>query len=245
MSQSEEREKGLPPSKTTLSGEHDSRTKAKSPVQQERPDSPEPSCVSMKSDRSMGLSIHFKDKHSSETQIQQERPDSPEPSCVSMKSDRSMKKPPKFKRKRPSETQIQQERPDSPEPSCVSMKSDWSNNHIINFKDGQHSAEQRVHQERSEVPSGQSAQEHQTDLDSIFMLLEENIVTFVKNELKRFHRVLSPDYPECSERQREDEEVVDGEEEEQRRSSREAFLQITLHFLRRMKQEELADSLQS
>ncbi|XP_078142476.1 protein NLRC3-like isoform X2 [Centroberyx gerrardi] len=177
--------------------------------------------------------------------VQQERPDSPEPSCVSMKSDRSMEKPPKFKRKRPSETQIQQERPDSPEPSCVSMKSDRSKVRIINSKDGQHSAEQRVHQERSEVPSGQSAQEHQTDLDSIFMLLEENIVTFVKNELKRFHRVLSPDYPECSERQREDEEVVDGEEEEQRSSSREAFLQITLHFLRRMKQEELADSLQS
>ncbi|XP_078147772.1 protein NLRC3-like isoform X3 [Centroberyx gerrardi] len=77
------------------------------------------------------------------------------------------------------------------------------------------------------------------------MLLEENIVTFVKNELKRFQRVLSPDYPECLERQREDEEDVDGEEEEQRRSSREAFLQITLLFLRRMKQEELADSLQS
>ncbi|XP_078142466.1 uncharacterized protein LOC144540615 [Centroberyx gerrardi] len=245
MSQSEEREEGLPPSKTTLSGEHDSRTKAKSPVQQERPDSPEPSCVSMKSDRSIGLSINFKDKHRSENKIQQERPDSPEPSCVSMKSDWSMMQPPKFKRKRPSETTIQQERPDSPEPSCVSMKSDQSIDHFINFKDGQHSAEQRVHQERSEVPSGQSAQEHQTDLDSIFMLLEENIVTFVKNELKRFHRVLSPDYPECSERQREDEEVVDGEEEEQRRSSREAFLQITLHFLRRMKQEELADSLQS
>ncbi|XP_071371536.1 NACHT, LRR and PYD domains-containing protein 12-like isoform X2 [Centroberyx affinis] len=162
-----------------------------------------------------------------------------------MKSDRSMNRPITFKDKHSSETTIQQERPDSPEPSCVSMKSDLSIDRLIDFKDGQHSAEQRVHQERSEVPSGQSAQEHQTDLDSIFMLLEENIVTFVKNELKRCHRVLSPDYPECSERQREDEEVVDGEEEEQRRSSREAFLQITLHFLRRMKQEELADSLQS
>uniref|UniRef100_UPI003AAAFBCB protein NLRC3-like n=1 Tax=Centroberyx gerrardi TaxID=166262 RepID=UPI003AAAFBCB len=67
---------------------------------------------------------------------------------------------------------------------------------------------------------------------------------FVKNELKKFQNVLSPDYPECLERQREDEEVVDGEEEEQRRS-REALLKITLHFLRRMKQEELADSLES
>ncbi|XP_078147307.1 uncharacterized protein LOC139918847 [Centroberyx gerrardi] len=207
MSQSEEREEGLPPSKTTLSGEHDSRTKAESPVQQERPDSPEPSCVSMKSDRSMEPPIVFKRQHSSETKIQQERPDSPEPSCVSMKSDRS-------------------------------------NDRLIDFKDGQHS-EQRVQQQRKEVPSGQSAQEHQTDLDSIFMLLEENIVTFVKNELKRIQGILSPDYPECSERQREDEEVVDGEEEEQRRSSRKAFLQITLQFLRRMKQEELADSLQS
>ncbi|XP_071390664.1 NACHT, LRR and PYD domains-containing protein 12-like [Centroberyx affinis] len=139
---------------------------------------------------------------------------------------------------------MQQERAESPVPSCVSMKSDEFMDHPLLFKDGQHSTEQRVHQERSEVASGQSVQEHQTDLNSIFMLLEENIVTFVKNELKRFQRVLSLDYPECLERQREDEEDMDSEDEEQR-SSREAFLQITLHFLRRMKQEELADSLQS
>ncbi|KAI3363897.1 hypothetical protein L3Q82_001491 [Scortum barcoo] len=43
---------------------------------------------------------------------------------------------------------------------------------------------------------------------------------------------------------RQDEEV-DSEEEEQKRSSREAFLKITLHFLRKIKQEELADCLQS
>ncbi|XP_073325537.1 uncharacterized protein [Pagrus major] len=96
-----------------------------------------------------------------------------------------------------------------------------------------------------QVLSGQSVQQHPTDLDSIFKHLEENVVTFVKNELKKFQKVLSPDYPECSERQSEDEEVLDGEEEEQRRSSREAFLKITLNFLRRMKQEELADCLQS
>ncbi|TDG96028.1 hypothetical protein EPR50_G00235310 [Perca flavescens] len=71
------------------------------------------------------------------------------------------------------------------------------------------------------------------------VLLEENIVTFVKNELKKIQKVLNPDYPECSESQR------DNEDEEQRRSSREAFLKITLHFLRRMKQDELADCLQS
>lgn len=68
---------------------------------------------------------------------------------------------------------------------------------------------------------------------------------FVKNELKRFQKVLSSDYPACLESQREDEELLDAEEEEQRRSSREAFLKILLHFLRRMNQEELANDLQS
>ncbi|XP_044232295.1 NLR family CARD domain-containing protein 3-like isoform X1 [Thunnus albacares] len=103
----------------------------------------------------------------------------------------------------------------------------------------------RVHQQSSEVLSGQSVQQHQTHLDSIFMLLEKNIIKFVKNELKKIQKVVSPDYPECLESQNEVEEVLDGEDEEQRRSSREAFLKITLHFLRRMKQDELADCLQS
>ncbi|XP_067454503.1 NLR family CARD domain-containing protein 3-like [Thunnus thynnus] len=79
----------------------------------------------------------------------------------------------------------------------------------------------------------------------LFQLLEENIVTFVKKELKRVQRGLSPDYTEGLESQSEDEEVLNSEEEEQMRCSREAFLKITLHFLRKMKQEELADCLQS
>ncbi|XP_055358211.1 NACHT, LRR and PYD domains-containing protein 12-like [Betta splendens] len=100
---------------------------------------------------------------------------------------------------------------------------------------------QRVDQQISEVPSAHSVQQHQTHLDSIFMLLGENIVTFVKKELKNIQQVLSPDYPEC---QREEEEL-DDEDEEHRRSSKDAFLKITVNFLRRMKQEELAECLQS
>ncbi|XP_035852737.1 NLR family CARD domain-containing protein 3-like [Sander lucioperca] len=207
MSQCEDREEGVPPSKTTLCGEHDSQTKAQSSEKQHRPGpGPGPSCVSFKSDDSMEFGVDFK-QH--DKKIHQ-RPDCPEA-----------------------------------ESSCVSMKSDESMGHPPVFKDGRHSVDQRVDQESSEVPSGQSAQQHQTHLDSIFMLLEENICTFVKKELKKIQKVLSPDYPECSESQREDEDVLDGEDEEQRRNSREAFLKITLHFLRRMKQEELADRLQS
>ncbi|KAM4624110.1 NACHT, LRR and PYD domains-containing protein 3-like [Polymixia lowei] len=179
--------------------------------------------------------------------VQQERPGSPVPSCVSMKSGHSMDQPLVFKHGHQSVEQrrVQQERPGSPVPSCVSMKSGHSMDQPLVFKDGHKSTEQRDHHEMSKVPSGQSVQEHQTDLASIFMLLEENIITFVKNELKRFQRVLSPDYPECLERQREDEEVGGSEEEQQRRSAREAVVKITLHFLRSMKQEELADSLES
>ncbi|KAJ4921582.1 hypothetical protein JOQ06_026266 [Pogonophryne albipinna] len=76
-------------------------------------------------------------------------------------------------------------------------------------------------------------------------MLEDNIVTFVNSELKKIQKALSSDCPEYLENQREDEEGLDGEDEEQRRSSREAFLNITLRFLRSMKQEELADRLQS
>ncbi|XP_065326202.1 NLR family CARD domain-containing protein 3-like [Pelmatolapia mariae] len=97
----------------------------------------------------------------------------------------------------------------------------------------------RGDQESSEVPSDQSAQQHQAQLDSIFMRLENTIISFVKNELKNIQKVLSSGYPEYLESQREE------EEEEQRRSSREAFVKITLDFMRRMKLDELADRLQS
>ncbi|XP_078126245.1 NACHT, LRR and PYD domains-containing protein 3-like [Sander vitreus] len=242
MSQCEDREEGVPPSKTTLCGEHDSQTKAQSPEKQHgHGPGPGPSCVSFKSDRSKNGYINFKRQ---DKKIHQ-RPDCPEPgpSCVSMKSDRSMPLIINFKDGRDSVDQ--RRNPEEAEPSCVSMKSDQSMGGFINFNDGRHSVDQRVDQESSEVPSGQSAQQHQTHLDSIFMLLEEDTVTFVKNELKKIQKVLSPDYSECLVSQREDEVVLDGEDEEQRRSIREAFLKITLHFLRRMKQEELADRLQS
>uniref|UniRef100_A0AAQ4RBQ0 NACHT domain-containing protein n=1 Tax=Gasterosteus aculeatus aculeatus TaxID=481459 RepID=A0AAQ4RBQ0_GASAC len=130
-----------------------------------------------------------------------------------------------------------QQRGKSPEPRCLSMKSDRSMGRWFNFNDGRRSYDTEEDQESSEVPTGPSAQQHQTHLDSIFMLLEENILTFVKNELKKLQKVVSSDYPECLEK----EEVLD---EEQRRS-REAFVKISVHFLRRMKQEELAERLQS
>ncbi|KAJ4919318.1 hypothetical protein JOQ06_005201, partial [Pogonophryne albipinna] len=90
--------------------------------------------------------------------------------------------------------EVQQQRPDSP--SCLSFKSDWSKDIFITFKGRPLSADQRGDQESWEVPGGQSAQQHQTQLDSIFTLLEDHIVTFVKSELKKIQKALSSDYPE-------------------------------------------------
>ncbi|XP_071003697.1 NLR family CARD domain-containing protein 3-like [Oncorhynchus clarkii lewisi] len=141
---------------------------------------------------------------------------------------------------------IKQERPASPVPSCVSMKSDQSMDRPIKFREGDFSTEQRNQQERSEseIRSGQSSQSHQTDLASIFSMLEEKIMTFVKNELKMFKRILSPELPEGFESQKQDKEVVDPEDEQQESSAREGALKITLHILRKMNEKELADTLE-
>ncbi|CAL8400439.1 unnamed protein product [Gadus morhua 'NCC'] len=100
----EEREEGAPLSKTTLSGEHVHQSKAKSPEQQERADSPGPSCVSVKSNHFMGRPPDLKDgcPSSEEGRVQQEKEDTPGPSCVSMKSHWSMEEPPDLKDGRPS-----------------------------------------------------------------------------------------------------------------------------------------------
>ncbi|KAK9538153.1 hypothetical protein VZT92_005706 [Zoarces viviparus] len=248
MDQCEDGEEGVPPSKT-------SHTKAQRIHQ--GPDGPgpgpgpEPSCVSMKSDWSMGRPIHFKNgRHSVDQKrgFQTDDDDDDDDDEVIRSLRRKLEKLEHRRKSKPEPEPEPGPEPGpgpGPGPSCVSMKSDWSMGLRTDFKDGRHSVDQREDQESSEVPRGQSAQQHQTHLDSIFMLLEENIVTFVKNELKKIQKVVSSDYPECLESQREDEEVLDGEDEEQRRSSREAFVKITLNFLRRMKQEELADCLQS
>lgn len=69
----------------------------------------------------------------------------------------------------------------------------------------------------------------------LFQLLEDKIVTFVKSELKKTRSLLT--YP--------DSHAEEDEDEEQSWSCREAFLEIALHFLRKAKQEELADCLRS
>ncbi|XP_026019147.1 NLR family CARD domain-containing protein 3-like [Astatotilapia calliptera] len=189
-------------------------------------------------------------EHESQTKAQRNKRGTkwkhePGPSSVSLKSDRSKADIIDFKVQPVSAAERNQRGTKckhEPGPSSVSLKSDRSKADIIDFKVQPVSAAERVGQQSSEVPRSQSTQQHQTQLDSIFMLLQDNIITFVKNELKKIQKVVSPDYLKYLEGQRTVEEKV-GEDEEQRNSSREAFVKITLDFLRRMKQDELADLL--
>uniref|UniRef100_A0A3P8NVG6 NACHT domain-containing protein n=1 Tax=Astatotilapia calliptera TaxID=8154 RepID=A0A3P8NVG6_ASTCA len=171
MDQCEDREEGVPPSKATPCGEHESQTK------------------------------------------DQRNQPGPEP-----------------------ETEPKSEfESDSDSGSSVSFKSAESHDRYIDFKVQQPSAADKVDQESLEVPSGQVSQQTETHLDSIFMLLEKDIITFVKNELKKIQTVLSSDYPEGLESQVED--------DEQMSKSRVSVVKITLDFLRRKKQGKLADCL--
>ncbi|KAL3979308.1 mediator of RNA polymerase II transcription subunit 22 [Sarotherodon galilaeus] len=98
-------------------------------------------------------------------------------------------------------------------------------------------------QQSLKVPHHQPDSGYQTALQDIFMQLEENIMRFVKTELKRFQEVLNPDYRDGGLDQSEGEGL--GGTAEEQKSSRQSFLKITQHFLRRMKQEELANCLQT
>ncbi|XP_053493679.1 NACHT, LRR and PYD domains-containing protein 12-like [Ictalurus furcatus] len=117
-------------------------------LQRKRSDSPEPSCVSMKSDASMDPPRNFRNRDSSpdNSKLQRKRSDSPEPSCVSMKSDASMDPPRNFKNGNPSSvhSKLQRKRSDSPEPSCVSMKSDASMDPPRNFRNRDSSPDNSV-----------------------------------------------------------------------------------------------------
>ncbi|XP_041834681.1 protein NLRC3-like [Melanotaenia boesemani] len=245
MDKCEDREEVVSPTKTSLCGEHENQSKA----QRRRPGpGPGHSCVSMRSDQSNAIISHtcLTDRKIHQ-RIEPEPVCGPEPSLVSCKSDHSKDLGIEFKTDRTSSVKAQRNQlgpENGPEPSLVSCKSDHSKDLGIEFKLGQPSPVYRVDQQSSELPSGQSAQQHQTQLDSIFMLLEDNMITFMKKELKKIQKLLSPDYPECIESQRENEEVLEGEDEEQRKR-KEALVKIAVDFLRRMKQEELAERLQS
>ncbi|XP_076875792.1 NLR family CARD domain-containing protein 3-like isoform X4 [Brachyhypopomus gauderio] len=140
----------------------------------------------------------------------------PVPSCVSIKSESS-----------PLPSCVLMKSELSPVPSCVSMKSDWSMHQPLAFSSGPVTPDPHAQKKPVKIDK----------LESVFKELEHKIISLVKNELKRFKNLLSPDYPACTERQVED--------EEDQSSVREGAMKITLHVLRNMNQTDLATTLQT
>ncbi|XP_053091283.1 NACHT, LRR and PYD domains-containing protein 12-like isoform X2 [Pangasianodon hypophthalmus] len=128
------------------------------------------------------------------------------------------------------ESLIHGERSDSPEPSCVSMKSDQSMEKPVGFRDTDRATDLRLQKNKSKITE-------KSHLEAIFKDLEHKVITLLKKELKRFKKLLSPDYPACSEREVED--------EEDQSSVREGALKITLHILKNMNHTDLANTLQN
>ncbi|XP_063049941.1 uncharacterized protein LOC134444615 isoform X2 [Engraulis encrasicolus] len=133
----------------------------------------------------------------------------------SMRSDRSKDEPPR----------MAEERRDTGVSRAPSMRSDWSKDAPPRM-----AAERREQEMRCEQDT--SNQDKQGGLHHIFEVLEEKIITFVKKELQRYKQILSPGYRETFEKISEDES-----------DAREGVLQMTLHFLRKMELQDLADEL--
>ncbi|XP_053539385.1 NACHT, LRR and PYD domains-containing protein 4E isoform X2 [Ictalurus punctatus] len=115
----------------------------------------------------------------------------------------------------------------SPEPSCASMKSDWSMEKPIAFRDRDSSTDVRPQKKNSNISRNQ--------LKCIFKELEHKVITLIKNELKRFRKLLTPDYSAHTER--------DVEDEADLHSVRKGVLKITLDALKNMNQADLANTL--
>ncbi|XP_073699609.1 NACHT, LRR and PYD domains-containing protein 12-like [Garra rufa] len=120
--------------------------------------------------------------------------------------------------------------------SSVSVKSDWSKGAVPNFSEETASQTKRLQNETLD-PDFQTNRNHKDFTDGflwIFQDLERKIITFLKKELDKFQKIL----------QKEDLQYFVKDFNENRCSIKEAALDLTLYFLREMKQDEAADTLE-
>ncbi|XP_076835967.1 NACHT, LRR and PYD domains-containing protein 12-like isoform X2 [Brachyhypopomus gauderio] len=151
------------------------KKKGKSLIKGNRFKSPEPSCVTMKSDTSLDCPYNFREGDilnvlSLIQLIQGKRSHSPEPSRVSMKSELSMERPFNFREVEcPYKLSlIKGNRFKSPEPSCVTMKSDTSLDCPYNFREGDSGNVLSEQKEKLVLPYGKPV--------SIFKDLEHKVI---------------------------------------------------------------------
>ncbi|XP_048018755.1 NACHT, LRR and PYD domains-containing protein 12-like isoform X7 [Megalobrama amblycephala] len=193
------------------------------------------SSVSLKSDRSKdGRGPNFSgEKPSSNKSV---RSGSHVSSSVSLKSDQSKDGlPPKFSGEKPSSNKSV--RSGSHVSISVSLKSDRSKDgEPPKFSGEKPSSNKRLQYETldSDVQTQKNHKNFKDSLLGIFQDLESKIITFLKKELEKFKKIL----------QNENTENFVKDFNENRCSIKAAALDLTLHYLREMKQDEAADVLE-
>ncbi|KAL1251957.1 hypothetical protein QQF64_019753, partial [Cirrhinus molitorella] len=140
-------------------------------------------------------------------------------------SDHSKGEPPIFSEETPSATE-----------SFVSVKSDHSKGEPPIFSEEIPSATERLQYETldSDFQTNRNPTNFTDKLSGIFQDLEKKIITFLKEELDKFKKIL----------QNEDLQHFVKDFNESRCNLKEAALDLTLYFLREMKQGEAADTLE-
>ncbi|XP_051727196.1 NACHT, LRR and PYD domains-containing protein 12-like isoform X2 [Ctenopharyngodon idella] len=117
--------------------------------------------------------------------------------------------------------------------SSVSVKSDCSKGAVPNFSEEKPSSNKRL-QLDSDFQTHRKHKNFKDNLLWIFQDLESKIITFLKNELEKFKKIL----------QKENTQNFVKDFNKNRCSIKEAALDLTLHYLREMKQDEAADTLE-
>ncbi|XP_014852431.1 PREDICTED: protein NLRC3-like [Poecilia mexicana] len=233
--------------KSTLSAHMNKQATDNSQMEQERPESSDLSCVSMATERSKTDPFNFNNV-SPESQIQRKLhgPGPSQANRESMESVRSKDHPIQFKQREPTgnENQVDQETPEPHQPCLVSTfaeSPEESKDEPTEPKTRGHSVLEML--ARISTFSNQRSEtdrDHKEHLDSVFKVIEDDIISFVRTELQKMKNMLSPQGSGCL--------IVDDKtagDEEQRSGNRDAFLKITLNFLKRRNEEQLADSLQN
>ncbi|XP_064155931.1 NACHT, LRR and PYD domains-containing protein 3-like isoform X2 [Anguilla rostrata] len=234
-------------------------------VQAERAGSPVPSCLSMRSERSMENPLYFRGQFPCDPSVQAERTGSPVPSCLSMRSERSMENPLYFRGQFPGDPSVQAERTGSPVPSCLSMRSERSMENPLYFR-GQFPGDPRIQRPM------ESSHLEENGSEKLSFPKQSLLCTLMKlktEKLLLFQSHLSQDCPECfkslsddpsvldkfmkmkklfssqiCEREWEEPEALCFVEKMLEACGSERSLEITLHILRNMKQNDLTHSLE-
>ncbi|KAL7846147.1 hypothetical protein AOLI_G00243390 [Acnodon oligacanthus] len=182
---------------------------------------------------------------------------SPVPSCMSVKSVESTWDPPTTSIEK-GDSSLRIKTASTQAPSCISLKTDGSMGEPPTLNSGKGTSTLRIKKSKTPArmktdgsvwePPTTSSGEGTSDaraqkkteniskkkLENIFKDVEQKIISIVKGELKKFKKLLHPDYCEA--------EVQD---EEDQRNGRRGALKLTLHVLKNMNLADLADTLET